>query len=175
MIGTLPESSPDAPNSSTIDKYERAQEVRKVVASPPDAPEATVLRTQPWKETPNDHLDAISGTIFREIAEMDKRRQHLHSLQAHIESLRAVLLLKEGNEGCTEDVEGVYEDVTCAPFTSEPRDVTPEVKETLIATHPNPWDETHADTETAFSPSNPPKKNTGPRNGWKSVLHSLWH
>ena len=71
-----------------------------------------------------------------------KRRRHLHSLQAHIESLRAVLLLKEGNEGCTEDVEGVCEDVTCAPFTSEARDVTPEVKETLIAARPDPLGQT---------------------------------
>jgi hypothetical protein len=162
-----------AKNASTIDNYKRAQEVRKLDPSPPPPPEAVALRTQPWKEMPDLHLDAISATIFRELAEMDKRRQHLHSLQAHLEGLRAVLLLKESHEGI-EDVEGVCEESTCAPFTPEPieRNVVDESSSAEISTPDamrglEPPSRLPSSRRTATEPENHWK-------GWKAVLHGLW-
>ena len=172
MVSLADESS-TAKSASTIDRYERAQEVRKLDASPPPPPEAVVLRTQPWQETPDQHLDAISGTIFRELAEMDKRRQHLHSLQPHLEGLRAVLLLKESHEGCPEDVEGVCEESTCAPFTPEP------IESKLVDVASTPLSSPHATRELEAIPHPPFPRHTAnePENhwkGWKAVLHGLW-
>lgn len=174
MMSLTDESSIAKSASSTIDRYERAQEVRKLDASPPPPPEAAVLRKQPWKETPGQHLDAISGTIYRELAEMDKRRQHLHSLQAHLEGLRAVLVLKESHKGCAEDVEGVCEESTCAPFMPEPIQTEPVDRPAGDG----------VDLATTFSPdataelepiAHPPLSSAENHwKGWKAVLHGLW-